>query len=60
MKKSYITPETTVNQALGDLLLEQLPVSVTEVPDGYGKDREDSPAESEESEQKDTWSNGLW
>ncbi len=42
------------------MLMETLPVSVTEVEDGYGKEREDSPADSEQTEQKDAWNGGLW
>lgn len=48
MKKSYIAPEATVNHALGDLLLEQLPVSGTGVDHGEARDRDDEYDEEEE------------
>lgn len=58
MKKTYIKPTALLAET--EMLMETLPVSVTEVEDGYGKEREDSPADSEQTEQKDAWNGGLW
>ena len=61
MKKSYIIPETDTLAGSENLMQSTLPISPgQEVDDGYSKEREDASADSEQTEQKDAWSGGLW
>lgn len=57
MKKTYIKPEIGIQSALCDPTM--IVKSNTEVPGGYTKDREDEVAEKE-TEEKDSWAEGLW
>ena len=59
MKKIYIKP-TADQLAETEMLMVTLPVSVTEVEDGYGKERDETPGDTDQSNQKDAWSGGLW
>ena len=47
MKRTYIKPETMWHNALGSLLLEQLPVSGTGVDHGEARERNELEEEEE-------------
>ena len=51
MKRQYIKPETTSHDALGSLLLEQLPVSNEGVNHGEARERDDEYDEEEEEQE---------
>ena len=48
MKRTYIKPETTRQDSVGSLLLEQLPVSGSGVDHGEAHSRDDFDEEEEE------------
>ena len=50
MKRQYIKPETISHDALGSLLLEQMPVSGEGVNHGEARERDDYDEEEEELE----------
>ena len=47
-----------IHEMQGDMLLETLPVSNTEVEGGLGKGRWDT--ESDVDKETDSWNDGLW
>ena len=64
MKSQYIKPETIIHDALGCLLLEQLPVSGTGVDHGEARERNEYDKEEEEQEFLEAiaseWQTPLW
>ena len=58
MKKKYLFPLMKIHEMQGDMLLETLPVSNTEVEGGLGRGRWDT--ESDVDKETDSWNDGLW